>query len=140
MQSDANVAGIEVAINTYIGWPGSNVSVYSKLVKNTDSVYLHAYRTTPDDAYGYTASRLESLRDAIVAEGKNYEVNVIFSSESEFMGPWLENNELSIAETMYYTDAYDGGLFEDCTSLIGMHLGDFTYFAYTYLNSKGKKL
>lgn len=83
---------------TYLGW--FNQGQGSQIQRNVDRILLHAYRVDPSSVYGYSKTRLQYLAS------NNSTVNVapIFSSEPNFMGPWLGSHAQIEAYNKYKAD------------------------------------
>jgi len=71
---------------TYVGWLNQGQAKY--IATKSDRILVHLYRTEPNSTFNYSKTRLEYFASA------NKVVNIvpIFSSEPEFMGPWLASN------------------------------------------------
>jgi hypothetical protein len=97
-----SLAATQNAISeTYIGW--FNQGQGQQIQKNVDRILLQAYRTDNSSVWGYSKTRLGYLA------ANNQVVNVapIFSSEPEFMGPWLEDHDMLEAFDQYESDYND---------------------------------
>eukprot|EP00466_Bigelowiella_natans_P015201 jgi/Bigna1/66992/fgenesh1_pg.2_\ len=134
-----NSIGNQAHLTAYIGWPSSvtaltEAEVYSRIVGHTDSLLIHAYRVTPDDTFSFTRSRLLGLKQAAEASSKSYNVSIIFSAESGFMGPWLASNSLSAAEDIYLSSAleYTPPVFGSCC----LEQSPFTWFSRSNVVSR----
>jgi hypothetical protein len=82
-QIDQAAAANGLTSEVYFGWP--NKGQMQWFAQRADRILLHAYRVSDSDIYSYTKNRLMDIASI------NLPVNVmiIFSSEAEFMGPWL---------------------------------------------------
>lgn len=83
----------------YAGWG----SEWETIVKYSDGIFLHCYRTTSqantkDDLYKYCRGRLTELAAAAKKHGKIFYVSIIFSCETSFMFDWFKTHK--------WTDAY----------------------------------
>ncbi len=94
----------------YFGWFNnpSNIpqTMANELVTYCDRIVLHDYRTSPQ--VSYMESRLEYLGQAALNQGKTKKIIVLFSAESEFMGPYYTTHSFSTAYSEIvdqYTDA-----------------------------------
>ena len=110
-------------VEAYVGWPTEQEC--SEIRDLVDRLLLHAYRQSPDTAYGYMRERLSwlaSLQDPL-------EIWPIFSAEACFMGPWLKCHPLSEAEETVLDD------YEDETDpwKDGVALSGFQYFPYSLM-------
>ena len=119
--ADANPQPVQV--ETYLGWPTEAEAV--QIDGLTDRVLLHAYVDDPASAFDYTKERLQYF----ASNNQNTEVSIIFSSETNFMQTWLENNSMRRAEEIYQA-AYDAA--SDPSWQTYIQLTGFTYFAYTF--------
>lgn len=103
IDSLAKVQG--VLSETYVGWLNQGQAQF--IANKTNRILVHAYRTDANSTFAYTKTRLSHF-----ASGGNKVVNIapIFSSEPEFMGPWLAagNNETAAFNT--YKTNYDADL------------------------------
>lgn len=95
---DSLCAANNVLSEVYLGWP--NKGQMQELAGRADRMLLHAYRTTDSDVYQYSRNRLID----IASLNKSIIVMPIFSSESSFMGPWLQSNPQSKAYQTYSTN------------------------------------
>ncbi len=118
---------ISPSVTPYIGWLNNNTSLTeaqeaAKIAANTTRVFVHAYVTTPLNAYVYTKSRVKAL----LAAKPSLPIWPIFSAEGSayragserFMGDWLALNSLDAAESLYKRSYVPDG---------------FQYFAYEFL-------
>ncbi|HNP47262.1 MAG TPA: T9SS type A sorting domain-containing protein [Bacteroidia bacterium] len=93
IDSLSNVYGTTTEI--YLGWP--NQGQMQQLTQHADRILLHAYRTSNIDVYQYTQSRIYDIASA----NKAVQVMPIFSSEPNFMGPWLATNPITLPFQTY---------------------------------------
>lgn len=119
--ADANPDPIQV--ETYVGWPTESEAL--QIDAFVDRVSLHAYRTNPFTTFGYTEDRLQYF----TSNNRSTDVSIIFSTEPEFMQPWLEENGMLLGEEVYQEefDTVSG----DWKAWI--HLTGFSYFAYSFM-------
>jgi hypothetical protein len=99
LKSVDSLAATQGAISeTYIGW--FNQGQGQQIQSNVDRILLHAYRVNNSSVWSYSKTRLSYLA------ANNQVVNVapIFSSEPDFMGPWLEENGQQEAYGKYESD------------------------------------
>jgi len=83
---------------TYVGW--FNQGQGQQIAENVDRVLLHAYRTDASSVFGYSKSRLSYL----ASFSQQVDVVPIFSSEPDFMGPWLNSHSMTEAYATYQAD------------------------------------
>lgn len=105
----------------YFGWP--NKGQMQWYVQRADRILLHAYRTSDSDIYSYTKNRLMDMASM------NMPVNVmiIFSSESAYMGPWLQSHAVSQPyETYASAFAAETGTWKNYIHLMG-----YQWFKYS---------
>ena len=88
-QIDAAAAANGLKSEVYFGWP--NQGQMQWYAQRADRILLHAYRTSDSDIYSYTKARLIN----IASINTQVEVIIIFSSESIYMGPWLETHAIT---------------------------------------------
>ena len=121
IDSLATVQG--VTSETYLGW--FNQGQGSQIQRNVDRILLHAYRVDPSSVYGYSKNRLQYLAS------NNSTVNVapIFSSEPNFMGPWLNSHAQIEAFNKYKAD-FQADL---SASVQYINLLGFQWFTYSYM-------
>lgn len=105
----------------YLGWP-DRVQM-QQIVPLVDRILLHAYRPNDNDVYSYSRNRLMDIASVNV----NTNVIPLFSSEPDFMGPWLTSHLI--------TEPYDTYLFDynaDITTW-GQYikLSGYQWFTYT---------
>ena len=101
---------------TYVGW--FNQGQGSQIQRNIDRVLLHSYRVNETSVYSYAKTRLQYLAS------NNSPVNVapIFSSESIFMGPWLQTHSQISAYNKYKIDFdADNNSWKQYVNLLGYH-------------------
>jgi Secretion system C-terminal sorting domain len=123
MRTMADASSHPMTVEMYIGWPNAGqIKIMAGLV---DRMLVHAYVTNPSTSYTYALTRLQNY--ATINGMEN--VTIIFSSEPNFMGPWLGANSLSSAENTFLT-AYNAasGTWKNRINLQG-----FTYFTYTMM-------
>ena len=76
----------------YFGWPNSGQMKW--FASRADRILLHAYRTSDVDVYSYSRTRLSYLNATT-------KIIPIFSSENDFMGPWLASHPITQPYTTY---------------------------------------
>jgi len=96
-QIDQAAAANGLKSEVYFGWP--NKGQMQWYAQRADRILLHAYRTSDSDIYTYTKNRLMD----IASVNTQVEVIIIFSSESEFMGPWLASHPITKPYETYST-------------------------------------
>jgi hypothetical protein len=121
IDSLATVQG--VTSETYLGW--FNQGQGSQMQRKVDRILLHAYRVNPSSVYGYSKNRLQYLAS------NNSTVNVapIFSSEPNFMGPWLDSHAQIEAFNKYKAD-FQADL---SASVQYINLIGYQWFTYSYM-------
>ncbi len=113
----------DILTETYVGWP--NQGQCHQIAAVADRILVHAYRTDPITAYAYTENRLEYFGTST----NPVDLSIIYSSEPNFMGPWLTANSLQAAEDIYMAD-YNATSesWKNNINLLG-----FSYFTYIYM-------
>ncbi|MBK8585260.1 MAG: T9SS type A sorting domain-containing protein [Bacteroidetes bacterium] len=108
---------------TYLGW--FNQGQGSQIQRNVNRILLHAYRVDPSSVYGYSKTRLQYLAS------NNTTVNVapIFSSEPNFMGPWLDSHSQIEAFNKYKADFQA----DNSSSVQYINLLGYQWFDYGYM-------
>ncbi|MBK9542270.1 MAG: T9SS type A sorting domain-containing protein [Bacteroidetes bacterium] len=121
-----SIASVQGAISeTYVGW--FNQGQAQQIVSNTDRVLLHAYRINPSSVYGYSQTRLSYLASL----HQPVDVMPIFSSEPNFMGPWLASHSNTESYTKYAADfTADGSSWKSYIRLQGYHWFDYGYMPH----------
>ena len=94
-QIDNAAAANGLISEVYFGWP--NQGQMQWFAQRADRILLHAYRTSDSDIYSYTKSRLVD----IASINSTVKVMIIFSSESIYMGPWLESHQITQPYSTY---------------------------------------
>jgi len=119
-----SLASTQNAISeTYVGW--FNQGQGQQIASVTDRILVHAYRTDPSSVFGYSKNRLSYLASL------NQQVSVvpIFSSEPDFMGPWLNSHSHAEAFNKYQSDFNaDNSSWKPYIQLLGYH-----WFTYSYM-------
>jgi hypothetical protein len=112
-----------MTIEMYVGWP--DATQLKEIADIVDKTLIHAYVTDPNNAFTYALTRLEDY-DSYTGVA---DISIIYSAEPNFMGPWLADNSLAEAESIFMTD------YNAATGNWKSHvnLEDFTYFTYSYL-------
>ena len=70
----------------YLGWPDK--TQMQQIASRADRILLSAYRPTDGDIYLYSTQRMKD----IASIGGSTKVITLMSSESSFMGPWLNTH------------------------------------------------
>lgn len=88
----------------YQGWSLQ----YDKIVKYTDELLLHSYRTSAqmivkDDSYNYCKKRLAAYAAEAKLQGKKYPFSVIFSCEPTFGMDYFKKNSWDSAYNAFLT-------------------------------------
>jgi len=114
----------------YFGW-FSNPSTIpqtmaDELVRYCDRILLHDYRTSP--SVSYMESRMEYLGQAALNQGKTKKIIVLFSAESDFMGPYYTTHSFNTAY-QEIVDQYNDASFTGKGGLrvYGWHIYNYTY-------------
>lgn len=125
MKTMANASSHPMQVEMYVGW--LNTGQLHTIASIVDRVLIHAYVTNPNTSFNYALTRLQQY-DTFNGVGN---VSIIFSSEPNFMGPWLENSSMKGAEKTFL-DAYNAasGTWKSKVNLQG-----FTYFTYSMMQN-----
>tara|TARA_R110001592_G_scaffold10314_5_gene53762 strand:- start:3154 stop:4071 length:918 start_codon:yes stop_codon:yes gene_type:complete len=111
-----------IKIEAYIGkFKEGEVLKISNLV---DRLLIAAYVENPNTSFQYTQDRLKWLSE-IKSE---IEISLIFSTEMNFMGPWLRKNDFKMAEKQFFTDLAN----ENIETSTDLNFHGFTYYNYSY--------
>ncbi len=104
----------------YLGWP--DASQMASIASRADRILLSAYRPTDSDIYAYSRNRMKD----IASIGGTTKVITLLSSESSFMGPWLNSHpQTRPYQTMKSALTAETSSFKNNISLQGYHW--FTY-------------
>lgn len=110
-----------IITEAYVGWTTEEQAHI--IGANVDRLRLHAYVSDPNNAFNYSDNRLIDFANGT----PGLDVSIIYSSETDFMQNWLENNSMLLAENIFTNDWV--------TASSGwrnnINLEGFTYFAYT---------
>ncbi len=120
---DALTAQYGLTSEIYLGWPAQGQM--QQLTTRADRILLHAYRPTDVDVYSYSRGRLQM----VASMNTSVKIIPLFSSESAFMGPWLQSNPFTKAYTTYsshYTS--ETGSWKQHINLQG-----YAWFHYSYM-------
>lgn len=130
----AHAAVPPIISEEYIGWflnpAGQDQLQADTLVKYSDRILVHDYRTAPD--FGYMQSRLRFLGKAAKTQGKVISIIIIFSAEPSFMANYFDVN----AQNHSFDDAYaaivtqhNAATFtgKNNIKIIGYQLFDYSY-------------
>jgi hypothetical protein len=103
MKQKAKAANPAIVTEAYIGWfqnPTKPAQQAPVLITNLDRLLIHDYRVAPD--FVYMKDRLSYIGQAAQSKGKVFDIIVLFSAESAFMG-----NYFSITgQNKTFDDAY----------------------------------
>jgi len=114
----------------YFGWFNNPSTIpqtmANELVKYCDKIMLHDYRTSP--SVSYMESRMEYLGQAAIDQGKTKKIIVLFSAESDFMGPYYTSHSFNDAYQEIVSD-YSNASFNGIEGLrvYGWHIYNYTY-------------
>jgi hypothetical protein len=107
----------------YLGWP--DLSQMQQIASRADRILLSAYRPTDSDIYAYSKQRMKD----IATIGGSTKVLTLLSSESIFMGPWLNSNPQSRPfQTMTNALNAETGTFKQNINFQG-----YQWFTYKYM-------
>jgi hypothetical protein len=111
-----------MSVEMYVGWP--NAGQLQQLSAVADRMFIHAYVTNPSNSFSYALTRLNYYANYSGVAN----VYLIFSSEPNFMQPWLQTHSMIEAENIF-TTAYNAssGAWKNHVNFAG-----FVYFAYTF--------
>jgi hypothetical protein len=111
-----------MSVEMYVGW--ANAGQLQAMSSIVDRMFIHAYVTNPSSSFTYALTRLNfySTYNGVA------NVYIIFSSEPNFMQPWLTTHSMVEAENIF-TTAYNAasGAWKTHVNFAG-----FVYFAYTF--------
>lgn len=108
---------------TYVGWPTQGQC--QQIIQYADRIFVHAYVQNPITAYNYSRERLSYFGSTT----KAITVIPLFSSEPDFMGPWLQNHSLAEVYEIYNQDFAK----ETSEWKSKIHLNGYQYFTYSQL-------
>lgn len=110
----------KIITETYVGRPTSK---QAKIIgSNVDRVRISAYRRDPNIAFEDSKQRIQSFKQ----ENLNLKINIIFSTETNFMGEWVQKNGIEKAEEIFIEELEK----EDSVSITNKDIEGFTYFSY----------
>jgi hypothetical protein len=121
--ADANADPIQV--ETYLGWPTQAEALQIDVI--VDNVLLHDYRPDPYSNFDYVEERLQFF----AANTQPTDVSIIFSTEPNFMQPWLEEHGMLSGEHLFQEE-FDAAT-ADWQSWID--LTGFSYFTYSFMTN-----
>ena len=123
MRKIDSLATIQNALSeTYVGW--FNQGQGQQIAQNTDRVLVHAYRTSSSSVFGYSKTRLSYLASL----SQQVDVAPIFSSEPDFMGPWLTSKSLTEPYSQFIADFNsDNSSWKPYIRLLGYQWFDYGY-------------
>jgi len=114
----------------YFGWFQNPTDIEStmasEMVKYTDRILLHDYRSAPDVAY--MQSRMDYFGQASVAQGKKEKIIVLFSAEPDFMGQYYLTHTFNDSYQTYVS-LYNSVTF---TGKAGLEVQGWELFTYDY--------
>lgn len=113
-----------MTVEMYVGWP--DAAQLLEIADIVDRTLIHAYVPDPNNAFGYAEGRLEYYENYVGTA----EITIIFSAEPNFSGPWLQNNNMAMAEQVFMDD-YNAST---GTWKSNIDLQGFTYFTYTMMS------
>lgn len=120
---DALTAQYGITSEIYLGWPAQGQM--QQLTTRADRILLHAYRPTDVDLYSYSRGRLQM----VASMNASVKIIPLFSSESAFMGNWLQSNPQSKAYQTYSSNyTAETGSWKQYINLQG-----YAWFHYTYM-------
>ena len=106
----------QVLSEVYLGW--FNEGQAQQISQNVDRILLHAYRTNTSTLYSYSKTRLQHLASL----NASVDVAALFSSEPDFMGPWLDTHGQIEAFEKYQSDFdNDNNTWKQYINVIGDH-------------------
>ena len=104
----------------YLGWPDK--AQMQQIASRADRILLSAYRPTDSDIYAFSVQRMKD----IASIGGTTKVLTLLSSESSFMGPWLNTHPQSRPyQTFSNAFSSETSSFKQNINLQGYHW--FTY-------------
>ena len=107
----------------YIGWP--NKGQLQQIASRADRILLSAYRPTDSDIYLYSKNRMNDISSI----GGTTKILTLLSSESSFMGPWLNTHpQTRPYQTMKTALANETASFKNHIDLDG-----YQWFTYKYM-------
>ena len=107
----------------YLGWPTQ--SEMQQIASRADRILLSAYRPTDADIYAFSVPRMKD----IASIGGTTKVITLLSSESSFMGPWLNSHPQSRPyQTMSNALAAETGAFKQNINFQG-----YQWFTYKFM-------
>ncbi len=107
----------------YLGWP--NKGQMQKIASRADRILLSAYRPTDSDIYVFSKNRLADIGTI----GGTTKVITLMSSESSFMGPWLQTHP----QTRPYQTMASALAAETASFRNNIQLEGYTWFTYKYM-------
>jgi len=114
----------------YFGWFNNPSTIpqtmADELVTYCDRILLHDYRTAPQ--VSYMESRMDYLGLAAIDQSKTKKIIVLFSAESEFMGPYYTTHSFNTAYQEIVTQ-YTGASFNGKS---GLRVYGWQIYNYTY--------
>jgi hypothetical protein len=123
MRTLVNASSHPMTTEMYVGW--TNVGQLKIIANLVDRTLIHAYVVNANNAFNYTLARLQSYNTYSGIEN----ITIIYSTEPNFMGPWLNTNGMANAEQTFMT-AYNANT-EPWKAHVTMT--GFTYFTYSMM-------
>ena len=107
----------------YMGWP--NKGQLQQIASRADRILLSAYRPTDSDIYAYSKNRMQD----IATIGGTTKILTLLSSETSFMGPWLNSHPQSQPyQTLKSALTAETGTFKNNIDLQG-----YQWFTYKWM-------
>ncbi len=125
MRSMVNASSHPMTTEMYVGW--TNTGQLKIIADWVDRTLIHAYVVNPSTAFNYTLARLQSYTTYSGVEN----IAIIFSTEPNFMGPWLNANGMGNAQQIFL-NAYNANTepWKNHVTMTG-----FTYFTYSMMSN-----
>lgn len=118
----------DIMTEVYLGWFNQNQADQIKLY--ADRVLLSNYQLNPQNCFDVSLQRLEYLGNS----SPTIKVAGLFSSENDFLGPWLNTNDDDL-DSVYsiYSSEYNllNGTWKSNINLIGQQ-----WFTYSTMNNE----
>jgi hypothetical protein len=125
MRTLVNASSHPMTTEMYVGW--TNTGQLKIIANLVDRTLIHAYVVNASTAFNYTLARLQSYNTYSGIEN----ITIIYSTEPNFMGPWLTTNGMANAEQLFMT-AYNANV-EPWKAHVTMT--GFTYFTYSMMTN-----
>jgi hypothetical protein len=111
-----------IKIEAYIG--KFKESEVLRISNHVDRLLIAAYVENPNKSFEYIQDRLKWLSEI----KSKIEISLIFSTEMNFMGPWLRKNDFKLAEKQFFKDLANANI--KISTDLNFH--GFTYYNYSY--------